>query len=270
MFIIYKKLKYIGGTTMKSYLKCEFKRTVLSINTLIAFIITLLLLFFTFLDRINFPQWSISDSKHMSDGIYLFLMSREGYLCVLAPLLAAIVFSDAYLLDKESGFLKHLYLKISRKRYIFVKILVNGAVSGLILVLASSIMLGILVSIFGVKDMHQLYTIDSMMFNGIYFKSRFLYAIFLILMSFVFNITFATLALGISPWIKNRYLTFLAPFLFYILSGTILPKWMMGVNLFLLEGTLNKWQLIAYELALLVLGVVLFYVGVMFKDEENI
>src|SRR3712207_7147689 len=60
---------------------------------------------------------------------------------------------------------------------------------------------------YGIRDVNMQSGLGAVSF--IFYKSRILYCVFLILISFIFNAIFANLALGISPWIKNRYLAIL-------------------------------------------------------------
>lgn len=255
---------------MKSYIKTELRRAILSKNALISFIITFLVLFIAFLEFVHFPRFSINNMRDRYDAIYLFTRIRHStkasILVLIAPLLASLAFSDSYLSDKESGFLKFIYLRIGQKKYIFSKIIVNSIVSGLVISLASFVMLFFLICVYGIKDVN---TLNLGPFSWIYYKSRLLYATFLILISFIFNVIFANLALGISPWIKNKYLTFIFPFFYYIISGTILPFSLNGTILFTLNTEATELNIIIYQLALFLLGIVLFYVGVVYKDEKD-
>jgi len=256
---------------LKNYIKTEFCRAFLSKSALISFIITLLVLFLAFLEFVHFPSYSINSLKDRYDAVYLFMRirhsTRASILVLIAPLLSSLVFSDSYLLDMESGFLKFIYLRLNQKKYIWTKIIINSIVSGLIISLASLVMLIFLICIYGIKEVNTVYLGP---FGWIYLKSRLLYAIFLILISFIFNVVFANLALGISPWIKNRYLTIIFPFFYYIISGTLLPFSLNGTILFTLNPQVTELHIIIYQLGLFLIGVVLFYLGVVVKNEKNI
>lgn len=256
---------------MKNYLKIELRRAILSKTAIISFIITFLVLFVAFLEFVHFPRFSISSLRDRYDAIYLFIRIRystkASILALVAPLLASLVFSDSYLLDKESGFLKFIYLRIGQKKYLWTKVIVNSIASGVVIRLASFVMLIFLICVYGIKDVN---AINLRPFSWIYYESRLLYAILLILVSFIFNVIFANLALGISPWIKNRYLTFVFPFFYYIISGTLLPFYLNGTILFTLNSHSTEFNIIIYQLALFLLGVVMFYFGVMYRDEKNV
>ena len=138
----------------------KWTRAILSKNALISFIITFLVLFIAFLEFVHFPRFSINNMRDRYDAIYLFTRIRHStkasILVLIAPLLASLAFSDSYLSDKESGFLKFIYLRIGQKKYIFSKIIVNSIVSGLVISLASFVMLFFLICVYGIKDVNTL------------------------------------------------------------------------------------------------------------------
>lgn len=118
-------------------------------------------------------------------------------------------------------------------------------------------------------------------FSSLFYQNKFFYSMLIIIISFIFSAIFSTLALGISPWIRNRYLTFIFPFFFYIISGTIfeyifqitkLNRYfsLNAINLFDLNPIASKANIIIYQVILFLIGISLFYFGVMYKDEKNI
>lgn len=259
---------------MKEYIKSEFYRAMFSKNAAIGFLLTLGSLVVAFLEFTKCYIYGID--KHMYDSVYIFTKIRyatgASILVLIAPLIATLIFSDSYLLDKESGTLKFIYLRMSKKKYIWIKILVNAIVSGIVISLASLVMFFILVSLYGVSNgvpNITLYSVEGP-FSSIYYKNKFLYAMLLIGVSFIFNAIFATLALGVSPWIKNRYLTFIVPFFYYIISGTILPNRLNASFLFTLHSSTTVNSIIIYQFCLFLFGIILFYFGVMWNDENSI
>lgn len=270
---------------MKNYIKSEIYRAIKSRNTLIAFTVSLLALFIAFLQFIQFFQLGlISLNNDIYDAVDIFVRircsTRASTLSLIAPLIASIIFSDSYLADKDSGFLKFIYMRLDQKKYIWIRILVNALISGLVMLMASLIMLLVLIIIFGIRNtgLNEVQGPFSWIF---YNHSKILYAVFLIIISFIFNVIFSTLALGISPWIKNKYLTFVFPFLYYIISATIFETFslVLGLNkyfslnatiLFELNPIATEFNIVIYQILLLIIGISLFYYGVCFKDEKNI
>ncbi|MPQ45084.1 hypothetical protein [Clostridium tarantellae] len=267
---------------MKNYFKQEFYRALTSKNTLITFLITLILFVTPFIFEYSIPKWSLCNFKEVFDGIDIFIkitngITSVGILLIVAPILACLPFSTSYLEDKESGFLKYIYMRKSQRKYIFIKIFINALVSGLAILIPATFMLLFLIILLGI-NVNSLSSNDfSGAFMYIYNYSKLGYAVFLLISLFIFNVIFSTLALGVSPWLKNKYLTIVFPFFYYIFSGTILE--ISGFNriinlkatyLFTLGSFMSDTNIILYQLGLFIVGLALFYFGVIFKDEKNI
>lgn len=256
---------------MVNYLKTEFKRAIFSPNALISLIITLFILTFSFYKMfLNVKGFNLYNLKNIFDSIDIFISIRNDLLSFLAPLLASLIFSDSYLLDNESGFLKYIYSKISQKKYILIKLITNALISGLIISIALSITFIFLFFLLGIKETGANNVTND--FEFIYHKSRFLYVIFLIGVSFIFNVIFSTLSLGISTLVKNRYLAILSSFFYYIISGTLLSALgfykLNATILFTLNPVSSSVEIILYQCILFFIGVILFYCGVLKRNEK--
>ncbi|HFD2030131.1 TPA: hypothetical protein ACF2C8_001888 [Clostridium perfringens] len=216
------------------------------------------------------------------DAIDAFLTIRSGNIVIIFPLLATIIFSDSYLVEKENGFTKFVYTKLSIKKYVFIKVIVNIIVSALIGGLASFLILIFLVFIFGIKNPSIASYTNSINgpFNYLLASSntRLIYGLIVVILFSISYIVMSTLALGISAWIKNRYLVLIAPFFYYILCGTIIER--LGINrifdfhlarVISLKHSMTKpMHLFIYLFLLLLVGIALFYVGVVIKNEKDL
>lgn len=264
---------------MKYYFRNEFKRAVLSINSLIAFLITLALLLIAFVEFVHFPTYSIDETKKLFDAVDIFIRirstTRASFLVLVAPLIAAIVFSDSYILEKETGFTKFIFLRLSPKKYVWIKAVINAIASGLVVSVASLIMLIFLISTYGIRVTNAFEVTGP--FSYLFYENRLGYAFFVIFILCLFYMMFATLALGISPWIKNRYLTLILPFFYYIICGTVFE--IIPINkffnfnataIFNLQPGTTEHHIIFYSLLLFIVGLVLFYLGVILKNEEDL
>lgn len=253
---------------MNTYIKNEFKRVFFSKNALIVFLLTILLFNIAFYQGFGIITKQL---KELCDALDIFIFAREEGVGLLAPLLASFIFSDSYLLDYDSTFLNFIYLRISKRKYVLTKILVNAIVSGLVVVLAYCVIFGGLIILFGLKKT-SLQPLTGP-FSYIFYKSKILYFVLLLIVSFIFNVIFATFSLGLSPWIKNRYLTILSSFFYYILSATLLNYIgtikLDSTILFNLNPAVSELNIILYQVILLTLGVLLFYFGVLWKNEKN-
>ena len=249
---------------MNYYFKNEFKRVLFSRRSIYVFIITLGLLLISFFNFINIEGFNLNEFKVIYDSLDVYIYIRKDLLVLIAPILASLVFSDSYLLDSESGFLNYIYIRTNKIKYITIKLLVNALVSGIVITFASSIII--------LLNNNHLHDITGP-FNFIYYQSRILYFLLLLGVSFIFNVVFSTLSLGLSPWIKNRYLTTLSSFFYYFLSGTLLVSiGLTNLNaniLYTLNPIAAESNIILYQIILFIIGVILFFTGVLFKDEKN-
>ena len=182
---------------MNYYFKNEFKRVLFSRRSIYVFIITLGLLLISFFNFINIEGFNLNEFKVIYDSLDVYIYIRKDLLVLIAPILASLVFSDSYLLDSESGFLNYIYIRTNKIKYITIKLLVNALVSGIVITFASSIIILFLIILLGVNNNH-LHDITGP-FNFIYYQSRILYFLLLLGVSFIFNVVFSTLSLGLSP-----------------------------------------------------------------------
>ncbi|KFX60182.1 hypothetical protein FDC58_07875 [Clostridium botulinum] len=256
---------------MTNYLKNEIKKTLFSKRFIIASLIVFLSIIIPLIKTINIG-FTINEFKQFCDGNDAFILARtDNILIIIAPLIATIIYSDSYLIDKQTGFLSHIYEKFSKRKYIQAKCIANCICSGLAIALPSLIALFIFILLLGFNNT----TLNQIVgpFSFINDFSKTLYSLFLILLSFIFNSLFAMLGLGVSPWLKNKYLTFLFPFFYYINSAAIFPRiWLQNLNAtFLFEPNLvvTEFDIILYQIGLLIVGVLLFYLGVIKNHEET-
>lgn len=263
---------------MLNYFKCELKRSLLLKNAFLCLIAIIIMYLIGFLGMINFNFKNIYAFSNIYDFIDVFLMSRDGSttacLVIIAPLLAAVIFSDSYLVDKDSGFLKFINMRITKTNYIKVKLLVTGLSSGLIMLISSLIVLIIFSIIYGLNLNTSNVLNISGPFSEFYYTNKWIYLLINLGVSFIFNVIFSILALGVSTFINNKYLSFLAPFFFYILSGTVfvmLKLYKLNATfLFELKYGYNEFDLILYQSILLIIGVLLFYFGVLYRNEKDL
>lgn len=266
---------------MYNYFKAELKRAIFSKYFFIAFSITLMLLVYSFFEFIslgwNSNPFNFHSLENYYDSFDIFIISRTenraSYLGLLAPLLASLVYSDSYLSDKSSGYLNFIYIRTNKKNYIITKLLVNILSSGLSIVLASLLMLIFLISIFGITINSENVLNLSGPFSNIYYSgNKSLYFFIILSISFIFNCIFSTLSLAISTFVNNKYISFLAPFFYYIISGSLFI--IIGVSklnatrLFMPKNDISISETIIYQSFLLILGTITFIYGVLFADEK--
>ncbi|MFC9450091.1 hypothetical protein ACFTSE_28675 [Bacillus cereus] len=147
-----------------------------------------------------------------------FENSTATILFFLMPIISVIVFSNSYLIEKESNFLNGVYTRISKKTYLFAKyisIFIIGGISFILPLLISLILVGsTLPTDPPTNPNSQLIAINlNSMFSDIFFNSPLNYILLYLIIDFLFAGMFAVLSLSISMFIKNTYVVLLFPFL---------------------------------------------------------
>jgi len=264
---------------MKHYIKNEIKRALFGKNALISLLIALVALVIPLLVFIDFPHYGIKESKEHFDAIDIFTRIRStspaALLVVTFPLLATIIFSDSYLLEKETGFTKFIYSRMPIKKYVWIKFIVNALSSTLVGSTASFIMLMFLIYTYGIGIPNRV-TVGGP-FSNLFYSNRLGYGLVLVLITGICYMVLATLAMGLSAWIKNRYLVLIIPFFYYMLSATLIE--ILGINrvfnfnlvqVYALNRIGSTSQVFIYLILLMILGFGLFYLGVIAKNEKDL
>lgn len=255
----------------KGYFKAELKRAIYSRNTLFSAVLIYVCIFIGTVEY-------LFQFTSMTNATYLFLMGHsKGTLSIISllfPILVSIPFAASYVSDLQSGFIQYIYVRMGRLKYIAIRLLVNGLVSGG--VISSSLLISffffMLIRGFDVSPSSY---INVSLKNGLYelyHNWTVGYILLFILHSFISGVLFSTLGLGLSTFLKNKYFAVLSPFLFYIVSGTLLihiNKFFHSAILFNLGvyGDLQYSYVMLYTIILLVVGVTLFIIGAL-KNAE--
>lgn len=257
---------------MFTFLKNDFKRALFNKNTFLAVTISIIFYIIGLYDVIDFFRFDLREFRDIYDATDMFINIRVSYLALIAPLIASLPFSISYIEDIETGYLKFIYLRISKKKYLLVRILTNALVSGIVIFISSIIIFIMLLIIFGINYNSEFNNVTGIA-KEIYFYNKLYYFLFILIMSFIFNIAFSTLSLGLSPYLKNKYLTVLSSFGYYVISATIfitLHLYKFNAVLLFHLDTLNIKQVLLYDFLITLVGSILFLIGVKYKNEGNI
>lgn len=267
---------------LKYYFKNELKRALFGKGTIISFSITLGIFIAAFMKEFGFESIRYISQYPTFDAIDALLIVMSSTIVIVFPLLATIIFSDSYLQEKESGFTKFIYTRMPLKKYVSIKVIVNSISSALVAGASSLFMLIFLVVSVGIRNPQIAsytnningplsYLLDSR-------DTRLIYALIIILLFSIAYMVTATLALGISAWVKNRYLVLITPFFYYILCGTIVER--LGINrifdfhlarvISLNRSMTTLPNVVIYPLLIFIVGVALFYIGVVIKNEKDL
>ncbi|WP_141640081.1 hypothetical protein [Clostridium novyi] len=194
---------------MNNYIKYEFKRGFFSIKNKLSIILCVMCMVLYVIEK-------LIDVGVKTDASYLFNVTVIELIKLLAPILVCLPFVDSYIDDVNSGMNRYLYTKITPLKYGLTKILVNGLLGGLVLLIGSAISFLIFLTR-GINGFDNSLVNEHLL--HIFNKSPLEYVSLLLLFMFIFGITFSTLGLGLSTIFKNRYISTLILFVLYILSG---------------------------------------------------
>lgn len=155
-------------------------------------------------------------------NIYSVWFSISKIYIVAMPIISALPFALSYLEDNEYGIIKYIDVRINHKKYLIIKMFVNSIAGGLA-VSVPTIIMTILIPILFKGSINDFYGkgIYGGAFAPLLTYSFFLYISLHIFIEFIFGFAYASIALAVSAFIKNKIAIMLSPFIFW-LGGSIL------------------------------------------------
>lgn len=254
--------------SLKNYFQEELKRAFISKSTGFSILIILLCLIIGAIESYLFPDPNNNAFNLLITG---YSGGTASVLSIIFPVLVSIPFASSYVTDMQTGYLKYVFTKMETWKYIVIRLLVNGLVGGF--VLSFSLLIAFIVFVL-LKGTHST-TVNSqlLVFANIFVNYPFVYILLMILNAFLCGLVFSTFALGFSSLLKNKYLSILFPFLFYIFSGTVLIKFnhlLHGAITYSLTFVNSSYStVLSYDMVLLTIGIITFMLGVQKNAEEN-
>jgi|CXWL01.1.fsa_nt_gi hypothetical protein len=159
---------------------------------------------------------------------------------LFAPLAATLPYADSYLRDRDQGFARYALLRMTHRRYLVSKFVINGLVGGLAVALPMTLFFGYTFSFYA-RTLPPLawsgYTEEWMraigFLGGLFVPHPNLYIFARIILGFLFGFTSASLGMAASPFVRNRYIVLAFPLTFsliYNFSFAFLgvPAWWFG------------------------------------------
>lgn len=256
---------------MKQYFRSELKRVLFSRRALFSLFIGIGILY------VGFPKFEfIGNLSDQYDGVDMFFIIRDlkGFYAVIFPLLAAIIFSDSYADEKQYSFTNFIYTRIDIKEYKKVKVLVTGIVATIIGMITALALFLCTIFIFGIRHTTNFQTFGT--FGFMYYSNKLIFALIYIIINGVCYGVMAELSLGLTAWIKNKYICLIIPFFYYIISASLFE--VIGINqivnlnftcVFSSNVTMSEVNLIIYSLVLFIIGVGMFFIGVKNYEKDN-
>ena len=141
------------------------------------------------------------------------------------PLLAVLPSGVSYYQDLKSGYRKNLCIRMDKKAYLAGKYLAVFLSAGVVCVvpLLFNLMLtsAVLPALTPQKGTNLFAIIESSFLAELFYTKPFLYLLLYLLVDFVMTGTLACVALGISAFVRNRYIVLFAPFLLFFLLQAV-------------------------------------------------
>ncbi|MFV0343924.1 MAG: hypothetical protein ACK5JH_13755 [Anaerocolumna sp.] len=248
------------------YFKNELKKAIFNKVSLFAIILNFIFYFIGGYENFPFPSIDYAE---------LFIYSqRDGtfsLISLLFPITACLPYTTSYIAELESGYINILLTKITLTTYICTKTLIVIITGFLVMIIPSTVYLLLLIFSKGLV-ITEYESITVTLFAGIYKSFPLLYIVMTILNASICSSLFALMGLSISAWKRNKFLTVIIPFSYYLFSAIILKQfnpYLNSINLFTLNnlGPFTITSNLIYEIVIIVLGIYFFQLGVT-KDAK--
>ncbi|MDS0524685.1 hypothetical protein NNC19_03270 [Clostridium sp. SHJSY1] len=246
---------------MKTYFKLELKRALFSWKTIISFIAILISLLIPYIDEVRFHLTEL-------DGIEYFLrVTGMSYFVFIGPIIAGVVYSTSVITDKKTGFMEKLLEIIDVKTYYKVKLVVNALVNSIIFLFSHLIIIIYFIIIYGVNNrgFKDVSAGAFVIFDDI---SKISYVLLICIVIPISSVTFSTFILGITTITNKKFVGYILPVFYVILTQVLFEIWqfnnIIDLNLgklFTIElySGVNLLNTLIYNLILMLIGVCLLY-----------
>lgn len=168
----------------------------------------------------------INGSVHAPFDNFIMFTSNpiSNLLIIILPLINTLSYSDSYLEDLKSGFIKSIYTRYEKSKYLVSKYCANFIVSGLAFSIPLLINYFVLILLHPSLQPDPILGKQTIMFGGLFPKLFYsrpnLYIMMWITIYFLYSGAFASIALCVSQFIKNKFIVLAIPFtLFYLSEG---------------------------------------------------
>lgn len=213
--------------------KTEFKRAFSTISFKIAILIGLI---FSILNAIKYNSFSIGEqlkSVAKMDPVTPFqnfmlfqLNPISNVFILIIPLLCTLAYGDSYAEDVNSRFLNSLITRVSKGKYLTTRYIVNFIMAGV--TIAVPLLINFIIAMLSTPNIEPdiIYGNSPMLSDsfliGLYFAHPIIYSLMLIVIDFFWAGAFASIALGVSIFVKNKFLVLIIPFILNFFIPSIL------------------------------------------------
>ena len=257
-------------------LKEEIKRGVTRKSFWITFLVIII---FSSIYTFSVPRYSTDEFlySYLKANVYtsydcfiFFNLSRPANILILIlPLLSSLVYSDTYVEDSKSGFLKFIYIRGDKKKYLRTKFLANFILSGVavaIPIVVSFVVLKLRVPSVETNPLLGVSTIlQTDIFPKMFYSHPNLYIALWIGIYFIYAGLFSSVGLSLSIFIRNKIVVLFSPFIIYHV-GAIIIEFFQGYRYypasFLYLGLYKSFAAIIIEFILImIISYLVFIIG---------
>ena len=250
-------------------IKKDINKSVFSFNTCLAVLVGLI---FLTEPQLAYIKASILGSVSGKDNYINFLftsLALGGYL-IFTPLITALPCVTGFCEDYNSGFYKYILIRVSRKKYLFSRLVSNAVAGGITTAMPMLILFGLSIVLcvpytkehlkMGIYSPVHGTILEQLELpgGGVYF------GVTIVLLSFAFGVVWSTIGLAVSSIITNRYVALCAPFVIFFamhlfFSGIKLEVF-SPVNTILPDILPSFGFLIVYQLTMLIISTFVFLI----------
>lgn len=271
---------------MQEILKIELKRAFKSKGMLLAVLIGCALSIAQVVDDqipayfrneiMDFTNWSIVPPSDVS-GTWMAGNSSNPEVFIfflLVPVFAMLPFGTSYFTDGDSGFLKNIYTRCSRKSFLrakYISAFISGGTAVVIpLILNVLCCLTLLPNLIPSTIYRQNGVDPSMLFSSVYFTHPLLYILIFLLIDFVIGGIFACLTLAVSFLSDYKIMIAVIPFFIQLIihvGCSLLGVWDYSI-VYMGQagcGIINPWVFLIY----LAVGLLVSWFGFTRKGERE-
>jgi len=257
------------------YLREELRRAFLSKLSLITMLASTILVFIGMFGTI---KWITGGGISV---MYTFLQGYNSgtasFLTITFPIIACIPFANSYRTDMQTGFNNYVQLRMKKSQYMITRLAVNALVGGVVITIGPFIAFSFLLLVkllFGVPMLIVGERLEPVLFfHSIGVSSPIMMILIIFVILFCCGTIFATLGLGISAIIQNKYIAIFVPFIYLIISATVLARIHPSLNAMALYDVdlLNRsiGQTFVYGTVLVLTGIAMFLIGGAARFEEK-
>ncbi len=180
----------------------------------------------------QFPAGFVLEGATRNTYRLWMLWYSNTFFIYLAPLLAAIPYSDSLIHDRRYGFLKNILTRCRFSYYLTAKALANMVVGALAVSLPTAfniaycfLVVKINAPILAIGSSDISFPNIPMGALGALFASHpAQYLVFLVALAAIFGAAYATFGLAVSAWVNNPYIAIAAPFAFLVVAGYLADR----------------------------------------------